>query len=519
MDKLQYRREKHNKKVRTAVQTAIFMAILTLGSKCIGFVREMIMADFFGTSYIVDAYVMAQSIPEIIFAGVFGAVATSFMPLFSDRVEKEGKRAGDAFTSQVIKILLILSFLSALLGLFFSDQLTGIFANGFTGKTAELTSVFLKISFSYAIFSSTAGIFEAYSQYKNVFLPQIVIGYTQSLLVILAIIISAFTTYYYLAFGLLLAYAVRFLLMWLLARKQGFRYERNTENIRPALEQIVNLAIPVFIGSSVYQINLFIDKYLASGLQEGSVSALSYANILNTMMMAMTVSVLTTMIYPRLAQANAIEDNIRFSELIQKSVNLTIIIALPFSLGAIVYSKQIVQIIFERGAFDIAATSLTGSAYLFYSVGMLFMALNSLFTRVYYSLHDMKTPVIFSAISVIINTSFNLILIDTMQHNGLALATSIATIVNTIMLYIGLRKKYRTIQVMESWSKTSKIMIMSIISVGTSYLAFRFICSAIFMPRAIYLCIAVLVAIIVYLGLLWVCKIEELAVIKALIRR
>lgn len=519
MKKVKKHVEKQNKVMRTAAQTAVLMAILTLGSKGIGFIREMIMAGFFGTSYIVDAYVMAQSIPEIIFIGIFGAVAISFMPMFSNKIEKEGDKAGDIFTSQVIKILLVLSFFSALLGLFFSDQLTHIFAKGFTGKTEELTSMFLKISFSYVIFSSTAGIFEAYLQYKKVFLPQIVIGYTQSTIVIIAIIISAYTSYYYLAFGLLFAYAVRLLLMWMLSRRLGFRYEKHTENIKAVLKDITALALPVFVGSSAYQINLFVDKYLASGLQEGSVSALSYANILNTMIMSVTVSILTTMIYPRLAQANAVNDSNRFSDLIQKGVNLTILIAFPFSLGAIIYSEQIVQIIFERGAFDLVATSLTGSAYLCYSVGMLFMALNSLLTRVYYSLHDMKTPVIFAFMSVIINTTISLTLIGTMHHNGLALATSIAAIVNSILLYIGLRKKHRNIKIIENWKKILIMVITSIVSLGISYIVFIFLSSTIWMPRLVYLGIAVLVAIIVYIILLWVYKMEEIGIIRSLIKK
>lgn len=508
------------KVARAAVQTALMMSVLTLGSKCLGFVREMVMANYFGTSYVVDAYVMAQSIPTILFAGIFGAVATAYMPLFSNKIEKESEKAGNIFTTQVIKILFIFSLISVVIGFIFSSQITAIFARGFGGETAELTSSFLKITFSYVIFTSIAELLEAYLQYNKVFVPQIIIGYTQSIFVIIAIVISAFTNSYYLVFGLLFAYITRMLLMWRFTRKYGFRYEKSTESIKPVLKEIEAMAIPVFLGTSVFQINLFVDKYLASGLQEGSVAALNYANILNTMIMALTVSILTTIIYPRLAQANALEDNTRFSELVQTGINLIIIIALPFSLGAIVYSNQIVQIIFERGAFDSAATRLTGSAYLFYSVGMLFVALNSFLTRVYYAIHDMKTPVIFASISVIINISLNFMLVGKMQHNGLALATSISAIVNTVSLYWGLKKKHGEKNiVIENKRKILIIALSAVVSVMLSYVFYLFIRKAIWLPRIIYLGLAVMIAIVIYLKVLLTCKFGEMKIICEILKR
>lgn len=519
MDKLENTQEKKNKIVRSAAQTAVLMAILTLGSKCLGFVREMVMANYFGTSYVVDAYVMAQSIPEIVFAGVFGSIATSFMPLFSNRIEKEGEKSGNVFTSQIILILLIFSLISAIIGIIFSSEITSIFAKGFAGETAKLTTSFLRITFSYVIFTSIAGILEAYIQYKNVFIPQILIGYTQSTIVIITIVFSAFTSAYYLIFGLLLAYFVRMILLWRLARKNGYKYEQTLKNVKPLLKEILTMAIPVFLGNSVYQINLFVDKYLASELQEGSVAALNYANILNTMIMALTVSILTTIIYPRLAQANALDDTNRASRLIQSGVNLIIIIALPFSLGAIIYSEQIVQIIFERGAFDRFATSLTGSAYMFYSVGMVFMALNSFLTRVYYAVHDMKTPVISASVSVIINIGLNIMLVGKMQHNGLALATSVVAILNTIWLYWGLRIRHNKLYIVESWEKIIKFILISVLAVASSYLIYIFIISIIWMPRIIYLGIAVLIAVLIYFALLWLFRIEELNILKAIIKR
>jgi len=507
--------------VRTAAQTAVLMAIMTLASKLLGFVREMVMAGFFGTSYIVDAYVMAQTIPTILFAGIFGAIATAYMPLLSERIEKSGGKAANVFTSQVLNILLVISIASAIIGFLFSDQFVSILASGFTGETARLTSIFLKVTFLYTICSSTSGILDSYLQYKNCFLPQILVGYTQNIIVIGCIAISALTSHYFLTVGLLIAYIVRFILFWVLAKKKELEY---TFSVRfgGAVKTIISMALPVFIGSSIQQINTFVDKTLASGLKEGSVAALNYANLLNMLIIGLTVTIMTTVIYPKLAKAGARENIEQFNEIASKGFSLMVIIALPFSLGAMLYSAQIVQIVYERGAFDVTATSITSSAYLFYSIGLVFTAVNELMVRIYYSFQDMRRPMIFSGICVIINIILNLALIDSMAHNGLALSTSISMLCNTILLYYGLRKKHKEIKLIDSKKKLLEIAIASILAVGLSYLSYIFIITYLeqyIYMRTVQLMIAVMIAGGIYLAMLHLFRIEELELVKNIFKR
>lgn len=509
------------KGIRTAAQTAFWMAVLTLIAKLFGLVREMVMAAFFGTSYVVDAYVMAVAVPGMIFTGLFSSVATAYMPLLSQKIEKEGEKSAYLFTSHMINIIFMIALASSLLGLLFSDQIVNIFASGFEGETAALTSFFIKVTFSYGLFSSAAGILESFLQYRNTFLPQIMVGYLQNVIVIITIMLAALYNYYFLPFGLLIAFAVRGLLFWILAKSRGLRYSLSINN-KETIKTILPFAIPVFIGTSISQISIFVDKTLASGLTEGSVSALNYGSLLNGMIMSMFVTVLTTIIYPKLAQANALDNHDRFNEIVEKGTAVIFMIALPFSMGAMLYSEQIVQIVYERGAFDPAATALTQSAYLYYSVGLLFMALNDLLIRVYYSLQDMKNPMIFGGISVIIDIILNFVLVQFMAHNGLALATSIGAACNTLLLIIGLRKKYPDRKLLESKAKIVKIVLAAVIAVGCSYVVYIFIVSflvhIIFM-RMVQLGIAVLVAGVVYLLLLKLFRIEEVMLLKQLVKR
>lgn len=507
--------------LRTAAQTAVIMAVFTLGSKLFGFVREMVMANFFGASYITDAYVMAIAVPSIIFGGLLSAVSVAFIPIYSNTIEQEGDDAANSFTSGVLNVLAAAALIAGILGLIFSDQVVYVFASGFEGETATLTSYFLRVTFFYLIFSATADILEAFLRYKGVFIPQVAFGFIQNIILIGVIVFSAYTSYYYLVFGYLLVYFIRLCIMTSIAKKRDFRYYPNVQ-IDKTVKHIISLSLPVFIGNSANQISSFVDKTLASGLPEGSVSALNYGNLLVAMISGLTISIMTTIIYPKLAQANATNDSKRLTNIVETGISLIVIVAAPCTLGAMIYSNQVVQIVYERGAFDPLATSMTGTAFLYYVIGLTFYSMVILFNQVYYSKHNMKSPVIFGIISVIIDIIMNLILVKPMAHGGLALSTSIGAICGTIFLYTNLKKQYQEIREIIIFRKLIKILVSSAISVGASFLTYQFIIlplNGIFVARTVQLLLAVGVAGLIYLLLLYLLKIEELNLLTGLIKR
>lgn len=504
-------------KNRPSTHTFIFMAALTLLSKFIGFFREMVMANYYGASYIVDSYVMASAIPGILFGGVFGAIATAYIPTFSRVKERQGEGEANRFTSQILNLLILLSLLVSVLGILLSDQIVAIFASGFKGETAALTSFYIKITFSYVLFTSTAGILDAYMQYRGSFLKPIISGYFQNAGVIFIIILSAFTSHYYLAFGMLLGVILRFLYIGYHSRKIGFHYEP-TLSLTDPVRNMMAMALPVFIGSYIGQINAFVDKTLASRLPEGSVSALNYGMILINLITGLTVTLLVTMIYPKIARSSTMEDWDGFNRVIQKGANYILLVTIPFTLGIMLFSQEFVQIVYERGAFDPVATTLTSGAFLFYGIGLVFMSMNGLLTKIYYSMGNTRTPILCSMVAVMLNIILNLLLIDAMAHRGLALATSLAALANSAMLYTLLGRKYNNIRVLDSKGKLLKILIAAIISVGLAFGLHELLLATIWMPRILYLFISVIAAAGAYSGLLVLFRIEEIRIVTKLFR-
>ena len=211
--------------------------------------------------------------------------------------------------------------------------------------------------------------------------------------------------------------------------------------IQSGIKKVLYLCLPVFIGVAINDLNSIIDRTLASSLVSGSISALNYANRLNSLILGVFISAITTVIFPLLAKEfnnNNIEG---MKKVMAYGVNMILLITIPATVGLIVLAKPIVEVAFERGEFDAVATIMTSQALIFYSLGLVAMSLRLLITKVYYSLQDTKTTMINGAISVGFNIVLNLILVKFMAHAGLAFATSIATTIATLLMFYGLKKK------------------------------------------------------------------------------
>lgn len=499
-------------------KTAAFMAILTMFSKVIGFVRELFMANYYGAGMINDAYVMSENIPNYLLAAIVSAVAAAYMPVFSRKYELEGPDEAHRFTSSLINLLVLVSSVIILFGEIFAADIVGFFAPGYSAEGQALTTVFLRMMFFVALLGIFISILGSYLQYRECFLPQIIFGYVQSLSIIAVIIISVHTTYYILPLGLITGYLLRSFFSMRLAYKLGYRHTREL-SFGPDIREIAVMALPVFIGGYVNQINLFIDKMLASNLAEGSVSALNYGNLVVNVIMEVTVSIIATIAYPKFNQAVALHQYDRLGETSESAINLAAIITIPFTLGAMVYSEDAIQVLFERGAFDPAATALTGVAFRFYALTLFFAGTSRIITYIFYSMKDTKSALYCSVISVSTNIALNLLLVKKLGVAGLALATSIASIVNCLLLFFVFRRRNSDIRLLRSKRKLLLMVVFSAAAIGVSYAFYVYLAPVITVARMIRLGMAVIVAAAVYLALLGAARFEELELLKGLIRR
>jgi putative peptidoglycan lipid II flippase len=507
--------------VRNTVQTAALMIILTLLSKFMGFLREMAMANYYGTSMLTDAYVMAIAVPGILFGGLVTAIATAYMPIFSLINEKDGEKPAIRYTNITINLMIVVGILSAVIGILFSKEIVSIFAYGFQGETARLTSVFVKFTFSCVIITAIMGVLNSFLQYRGVFLSQIIIGCLQSVIVIAFITISFNTVNQYIIYGYILGVFLQLLFYIRLSRTKGYVYTP-TLDLGGHTKELMRLAVPVFIGGFANTIGDFVDKTLASSLVVGSVAALNYGLQIIRLVNGLTIAIISTLIYPKLNQARSCDDRERFNYVVSSGITIVIMITIPCALGAMLFDGQIIQVVYERGAFDVTATEMTKIALYYYAIGLPFGAIYALLSNVFLSLHNSRIPAILGFVIVSVDVTLNFILIGPMKLAGLALSTSIGSIVGAILYYAVLRKKYPTVLLIESPTKIVKIILMGVGSVVVAKLAYTSLAamtSNIIFPRTLMLFIAVMVAVVVYCILLKLFKIEELNLLKQLIKK
>jgi len=246
-------------------------------------------------------------------------------------------------------------------------------------------------------------------------------------------------------------------------RKMNYKFKPQVIFSHPGLKKMGLLIIPVIIGKGAADINLLVDRMLASGLMEGSIAALNYSTRIYLLFNTILALSLAKALLPEFSQLAAIKDMNGYINSLKKSLIGLSIIVLPFSVGLIILREPVIRLVYERGVFDVSATALTAFALLFYTLGLPALSLRQVVLRAYYALQDTKTPMIIGILTVLINIVLNLILIKYLAHGGLALATSIATTTGFLLLIWFLRKKIGSIGGMSMIISGAKMMVASLI--------------------------------------------------------
>ena len=305
-------------------------------------------------------------------------------------------------------------------------------------------------------------------------------------------------------------------------KKSGYQYRFFIDIKDQYIKKIFYLILPVLVSIAVNDLNVIVDRSLASTLIEGSISALNYSNRLNSFILAIFITAIATVLFPMLSKEAAKESHETFKKLIRNGVNIILLITIPATVGMIVLTQPVVRLAFERGAFDPVATQMTSAALLFYSLGLVGMALRTFMERVYYSLQDTRTPMLNGIFAVGLNIVLNFILIKSMAHSGLALATSIATTVTTGSLIYGLKKKIGSLGLSKLVKCGFKSLISSLVMGVLVYLTYYPLESKVLGNTMLEL--AVLLGVIslgaaVYLIIIYLLKVDEIGWFVNLFKR
>lgn len=416
----------------------IIIILITLASKLFGFFREFVLSYFYGAGKVSDAFIIANTIPTSIIAFIGVAIASVYLPRYS-KLETESLNFANSFTDKILTMLISLSIIIILVGYFFTEGLISIFAFGFDEETFKLSKQFTQITFLSVVFLLLTPIFQTLLNKSGKYHYSSLSGFPLNFVVIISIFLSYYINIYFLPIGIVLGSFLQMAFLYFFVRKNNYKFKPNSFVKDENIKIIIVLALPVFFGVAVNQINLIIDRSLASTVAVGGVTAMNYANKINWLIQGAFSTTIATIYFTEASKDLGNTENVQMK--LKRAVSDLNMLIAPSMILCLFFSEQIIRFLFMRGNFDTQALELTTGPLLYYSIGFIGFAYREVFSRTYYLLNNTKTPVITAFIGMVINVILNFLLVSHMGLSGLALATSISAILSSLLLLFGLRNK------------------------------------------------------------------------------
>ncbi|MEG0577785.1 MAG: murein biosynthesis integral membrane protein MurJ [Bacilli bacterium] len=426
---------------KTIANTSIIVMAIVFLSKILGFLRQMLIAGYFGVSFETDAFFLAQGMPSMIFPAVANSLSTAFITVYSIKRSHSDDK-GNHFINDTLKLTIFLSIFLSVISLIFLPTLVNLFAPGFDNKTSSLAIDLTKMVMITFIFIMLQYILIAIlNSNQKYYAAQFSSVVFNILIVIITIAFGNRSNIYILNATVIIGLIVQDIFLIFFCFKD-FKFKLTEKIDFKNIKHLLKIAIPIVFGNSLIQINNIVDKAVASNVSNGAISALSYSTNLTEIVNGVFIMSLSTVLFPSLADFAAKKNFGRFVEELKKNLNLLIFILIPITLITFFYSKEIVMLVYSRGSFNNKAVYLTTKAMIFYSPMFLFSAMRETYTKAFYAIGDAKTPMINSCLGVLINVLSSIMLAPILGVGGIAIGTSISAFVTSILLNRKIKSRY-----------------------------------------------------------------------------
>ncbi|MCX8118983.1 MAG: murein biosynthesis integral membrane protein MurJ [Desulfobacterota bacterium] len=511
-------------------KAASIIGMGTLLSRILGFLRDVVIAHFFGAGMAADAFFVAFRIPNLWRRLVGeGSLTVSFIPIYTEylhqRPEREAKEVAHiAFTLLGLGLLMI-----TILGILFSPLLIRAIAPGFieVPEKFELTVTLTRIVFPYlffmGLFALCMGLLNAHRHFLAPALAPIFLNISIILCVLL------FFSFFRqpvmtLAFGVLAGGVIQFLFQIPFLWKKGIGFHWNFNFRHPAIQRIGRMMVPGVIGTAVYQLNVFVDTIFASFLPGGSVSYLFFADRLLEFPLGLFAIAIGMASLPSLSGLLSQGRWDEFKHSLWFTFHLTAFVSIPAMVGLIALKTPIVNLLFQRGLFDNLATQMTAKALLCYAIGLWAIAGVRTIVPAFYALKDAWSPLKIAILCLVANALLNslFLFLTPLGHAGLALATSLSSMLNLFLLALRLRQRLPGIDIGKSLKHLLRNLLCSLPMGWVAYL----ICSlrgwnasGETVQKAILLSGAMVGGVGIYLLLAYLLKNEELSFLIEILRK
>ncbi len=413
-------------------------------SRALGLAREIAIGYQFGTSASLDAYVAAFRIPDLLFNLVAGgALASAFIPPFSKLLTDGDTRGSWRLATQVINLVFVIVAALCIVAALFAEPLVRVTVGvGFAPEQQQLTTNLMRLMLItpavFAVSGIVMGILNAHHQFL---LPAAAPVMYNVSIIAGAVLLAPTLGVYGLAIGVVLGAFLHLLVQvpWLLRNK--IQYTASLGIYDAGVQHVVQLVIPRTLGIAAVQFNFLVNTILASTLATGSLAALNYAFLLILLPIGVIAQSIATVLFPSFSRMFAADDLDGLRRAFSTGFRVTLFLTVPATIGLMLLARPIIQILLQRGAFTAESTEMTLVALELFAVGLFAHAGLETITRAYYAMHDTATPVRIAIASVALNVILSLLFLAPLKQGGLALANSIATTLEMIVLLYLLRPR------------------------------------------------------------------------------
>ncbi|MBI4654396.1 MAG: murein biosynthesis integral membrane protein MurJ [Nitrospirae bacterium] len=438
--------------------------IATFISRVLGYIKDMILAVFFGATGLSDTFFVAFRIPNLLrelFAE--GSMSSAFIPVLTEHQTKQGMEEAKKLVKIIFTAILIFVSLICLIGIIFAPAIVTIIAPGFLSMPEKfsLTVLLTRVMFPFLLFISLAALVMGALNIRRVFfIPALAPAMLNAAIIATVLIFTTRMEQPIVAVAIGVAFGgfIQFAFQLPSFFKNGYSLAPEYNFTHPGLKKMAILILPATMGMAVAQINIFVSTILASYLPEGSITYLYYSMRLIQFPIGIFGVAMGMAVLPTLSEHAVKGEFDKLRGDFSFALRMLFFITVPAMAGLIALREPIVNILFQRGRFDYIATTGTTQALLFYSLGIWAIVGTRIVTASFYSMQDTKTPVKIAVAALTTNIILSLVFMGPLKHGGLALANAIASSVNFIALFSLLRKKLGRVDgrnILRSFVKTS----------------------------------------------------------------
>ncbi len=420
------------------IKTIFSVTSIIIFAKCLGFVKQMVIAGTYGTSVDTDVISLSQNVIGDIDYLLVQVLLTSFIPIYIGIKERDESEASRFVTNSLVVSGLVTAFCVICVELM-TPIISRVIAPSYEGVLLDRLTMYIRIYAPSVCFMTICALFNALLRSNERFVPGELVSIIQSVIMILSVV------FFHKQFGInalvigYLAYIITSFAYLLTVSKREWKFNYNRTPFDQNTIQLISMSLPLFLGYSMVFVNQQVDKIITSGLGVGIVTALSYAgvliNLISTLVGAVC-SILFTYISKNVAEGKEKEA----ARLVIESTCMLITLFFPIMLITISNSKDIIRLVYERGQFSEKSVNSTSLALMGYGFSIAFFPIRELYSRLQYSYKDSRSPMINSIVGIIINIILSILLSKKIGIAGVTVASSVSVLICSALNIITSRK-------------------------------------------------------------------------------